>query len=84
MPNILVCPTQNIFLLQISVYSMFSPFLQFRSDPLLSHTPQAVQSAEPELAINWQSNPIKLDVFRSVPCYIHLMTLSTCYESLSL
>ena len=23
-------------------------------------------------------NPIKLDVFRCVPCYLHLMTPSTC------
>ena len=82
MPNILVCPTQNIFLLQISVYiqclvrSFSSGQIRCQVTPLR----QCSQSAEPELAINWQSNPIKLDVFRSVPCYIHLMTLSTCYE----
>ena len=30
--------------------------------------------------VKTNDNPIKLDVFRCVPCYLHLMTPSTCYE----
>ena len=32
------------------------------------------------LAGLFKYNPIKLDVFRCVPCYLHLMTPTTCYE----
>ena len=32
------------------------------------------------LTISIAFNPIKLDVFHCVPCYIHLITQTTCYS----